>query len=1376
MAFALSFKKLRFSIINDSITDEVKKDSVEPFSFVEFVRNLDVENVDQSVVVQLYNDYLIQWFQLKKTSKDTLRDEIRNKYVELLKTIQLDFLNQDEERILGVINFDDPLETEAALPFFVEKIKDLIFHYSSKRKEVSNSRVKWSTKGSKEFVERTISDYIIENYVKTPHSFQRRKEDLQELSAFLIEYRIEYDGLYDLNDYRELPVETESAFENSEGLNEERQRLFKKYISANHRYNGDVIKTETPFYDYFNVDLPYISLGSNDEKLLNSKEIGHYFTSKYAQGSTYFSERGINLTPLSENKLIADPEFYGNQGDYVDFYFNKKTPLHTFGLANRPVSNKHLKRGFGYRSRETVVNDAYLGVSRFTDNVQLWEGDKNESWANEDVFDKFDGAKLNRKGKNDAFFPLGERESVYKYAVDYFGNEFYLIKRFKEIKTRQSVVYPLIDFDDAKLTGALGQINIDSVTLSAVNISSDIDPVALQYNLGDAVSQKFEIQQFFPLGEYNLKDVGFYPLENERFKTGINPSTVDDPGDAYSVYDYYYTNGRIFYKNANSDQYGDFYKDYLEVLFPEDEFLQSELRERVLDINIQGNDIIITTESKLFFGQLGFDFNTGDIIVDNLTLNIRNHYNDPAKKTSKFWYSGDNDTILYCDVEVNQDGVDSNIVLESTVYVVDGGELDIKHQFTDVKVIDEYDISFESISQPSILKNQNKVYITVLVRDIYRNSFIVLMEYKINSDTDYELIDIVLYNPSVIKLDENLSSDPLSAGLVEPEYSDALNAIEMGEELVYRGFETNVLLMRKKPESADTVSKEYYDNDQRQLVSIEQPDLKYKLTDFLGSVDGYDDEQENGGEKTRFYNLPMMYSPSHLELDYRDLDAFDDFLLSSFDLDSYQIYQIIYSFNEKREIRNVIDVDAVDIELFDEEFVVSPINSQPVVYNQKIDTNEHLMKQRVEVEFRNVLGYVHRLVFNYNIQNVDYQEYFAKVELLDTRFSDSGIRAYLNSKSPNYINPVLLNFDRLPAPDNIADYALFSWGSHDLGRLGNGQTSGITTLPTRVEYSVVDWVDISVGNTHTIAIKNDGTLWAWGRNNWGEVGDGTTGLRSAPVQIGSDSDWKMVSAGDAHSLAIKTSGTLWAWGFNGLGQLGDGTTVDKLEPIQIGSDSDWKFITGGELCSLAIKDNGTLWAWGDNVFGQLGDGTTNDKLEPTQIGNDSDWKFVVSHMSSFGIKKDGKLFAWGFRPVGDGTDEDRLSPVRIGHGVDWKYIDTHGNRNHAITSNGELWAWGKSSYMGDGVLNFNQLSPVRIGNDIGWEQVSNWGFIGAFVGNFSLAVKNGGELWAWGHGTFGKLGHGDFDDKIFPTRVGNDNNWKTISAGSNFSVGLKTVI
>jgi alpha-tubulin suppressor-like RCC1 family protein len=134
------------------------------------------------------------------------------------------------------------------------------------------------------------------------------------------------------------------------------------------------------------------------------------------------------------------------------------------------------------------------------------------------------------------------------------------------------------------------------------------------------------------------------------------------------------------------------------------------------------------------------------------------------------------------------------------------------------------------------------------------------------------------------------------------------------------------------------------------------------------------------------------------------------------------------------------------------------------------------------------------------------------------------------------------------------------------------------------------------GGEHTLALKDDGTVWSWGTNTSGQLGDGTTTMRAVPIQIASLANVVAVAAGAAHSLALKSDGTVWAWGKNSTGQLGDGTSTLRLSPIQVPNLTDVMAIAAGADHSVAMKSDGTVWTWGRNTWGQLGDGTQTNRF------------------------------------------------------------------------------------------------------------------------------------------------------------------------------------
>ena len=318
------------------------------------------------------------------------------------------------------------------------------------------------------------------------------------------------------------------------------------------------------------------------------------------------------------------------------------------------------------------------------------------------------------------------------------------------------------------------------------------------------------------------------------------------------------------------------------------------------------------------------------------------------------------------------------------------------------------------------------------------------------------------------------------------------------------------------------------------------------------------------------------------------------------------------------------------------------------------------------------------------------------------------------------------------------------------------------------------WQTVSAGNSYTVAIKPNGTLWAFGYNFDGRLGDGTeSNIRTNAVKINSSSNWQSIEANYSHTLALKTDGTLWAWGNNEFGQLGDGTKIRKNQPTQVGSEMNWAYISIGLGHSLAIKTDGTLWAWGFNNYLQLGDGTNVDKTVSTKIGNDNNWETIsAGNFNSFAIKTDKTLWAWGYNNLGvlgDGTTVNKNIPTQMGTETNWLTISSKSNHTAALKTDGTLWAWGfnENGEVGNGTSgtgNF-QMNRTKIGG-------SDWKSISIGYG-FTLAIKTDGTLWAWGDNNFGQIGNGTNTDQNIPLKIGTATDWRFISAGSSTSFAIK---
>ena len=358
------------------------------------------------------------------------------------------------------------------------------------------------------------------------------------------------------------------------------------------------------------------------------------------------------------------------------------------------------------------------------------------------------------------------------------------------------------------------------------------------------------------------------------------------------------------------------------------------------------------------------------------------------------------------------------------------------------------------------------------------------------------------------------------------------------------------------------------------------------------------------------------------------------------------------------------------------------------------------------------------------------------------------------------------------------DGTLWAWGTNSSGQVGDSTTS-TRAAPVQVDAGTT-WALAVAGASHTVAVKTDGTLWSWGSNASGQLGLGAVDALAhpTPVQVGVLTNWKFtgqsLNAGDDFTLAVKTDGTLWSWGSNGSGQLGNGITTTAPSPVQIGSATTWASVAAGIGFSAAIRSDGTLWTWGLNSSGQLGDGTLGPSTSPAQIGTATNWQLLMLGSSfSMAVKTDGTLWSWGangYGQLGQGGDDIAVHgniPTQVGTATTWQAIASGASSSLAVKTDGTLWSWGAN---GNGQLGYTGHLPLPVAAQFGAVSMAAGG------DGHSLAIKSDGTLWAWGNNSNGQLGLGSSDDSphVAPAQVAPGAQWTTVAAGGAHAAAVKS--
>jgi len=423
------------------------------------------------------------------------------------------------------------------------------------------------------------------------------------------------------------------------------------------------------------------------------------------------------------------------------------------------------------------------------------------------------------------------------------------------------------------------------------------------------------------------------------------------------------------------------------------------------------------------------------------------------------------------------------------------------------------------------------------------------------------------------------------------------------------------------------------------------------------------------------------------------------------------------------------------------------------------------------------------------------------------------------------------------------DGSLWLWGSHfDYGSYASGITGELLKYhgaPPQQLGVDTTWQHVAAGPDYVVAMRRDGTVEAWGSNRYGQLGDPARGpvQLTVPTQLGTATSWKGVSLGLNHGVAWRTDGTLWAWGRNEYGQLGDNSCTPQAQPVQVGRSTNWKSASASDFFTAALRQDGSLWTWGSNDFGKLGNGVSKEVFaaKPTKLST-AHWKNVsTSAAHCVALRQDGSLWGWGsagYGALGDPRIRSYnfpvLRPSRITPGTTWKHVVAAGSHTIGVRADGTLSGWGCFSDTGptdlsssavpgrkwqtatggvdyllllqtDGTLwamgrNVEGQLGIdrRVAKKEAWDSgLTYTRFSTSFVpvapgthwisvaaGYYhTLAVRADGTLWAWGKNESGELGLGYSSMKAenrFPTQIGTATDWKSVAATDGYSAAIKT--
>ena len=361
---------------------------------------------------------------------------------------------------------------------------------------------------------------------------------------------------------------------------------------------------------------------------------------------------------------------------------------------------------------------------------------------------------------------------------------------------------------------------------------------------------------------------------------------------------------------------------------------------------------------------------------------------------------------------------------------------------------------------------------------------------------------------------------------------------------------------------------------------------------------------------------------------------------------------------------------------------------------------------------------------------------------------------------------------------------LWGWGNNNSGQLGDNSRTN-RSLPVSVS-SADSFVQISVGGYLSMAIRgSDGRLFAWGLNDYGQLGQNSLTSRSVPVSVNTTDSFIAVAVGGNHAMALRGDGRLFAiGGSGGEGRLGNNNTVSRSTPVSCNNTSSYVQITAGSDFSGALRSDGLIYTWGDNTAGGLGDNSRTHRSVPVSWSSaDSFIQISNKFRGIIGLRADGMVFTCGaneYGQGGDGTHVSRSIPTQIFGTHSFKKVAAGGsNTVRGLKSDGTIWSWGWNSYghLGHrhdisytgGQYTTSYSAPISVyTGDIGLN-VSKI----AVCLDASIILNSSGQLWSWGNNSYGQLGDNTRTSAYIPISVSTTDTFVDIGGGLYFQVAIR---